>query len=144
MCINSGYPHENEDVMDSDLFGEEPSIPKNGGRREGAGRKKGVKNDQETYNDYSAARAKKERYLADNAELEFKRKSGELVPRDAVRQASATSFSVIAQSLRSISDNIERRLGIAPEVVVEIEKAIDEALDELANDLERMVEKDYA
>lgn len=130
--------------MDHDLFDEPPKVvSKNGGAREGAGRKKGVKNDQENYNDYSAARAKKEKFLADNAELDFKRKSGEYIPREEVRQASATAFSIIAQTMRSISDNLERRLGLSPEVTEAIGRAIDEAMDELAKDLQRINEKEY-
>lgn len=72
--------------------------------------------------------------------LEFDRRRGELVERADVRQASATAFSIIAQALRGIPDNLERRLGIAPEVAEEIGLLIDEALGALADELQAMHE----
>jgi hypothetical protein len=73
-------------------------------------------------------------------QLEFDRRRGELVERADVRQASATAFSTIAQALRGIPDNLERRLGIAPEVAEEIGLLIDEALGALADELQAMHE----
>ena len=90
---------------------------------------------------YAKARAKKEAFLAQMAELDYKVKAGEYLPRDAVRQAAATAFATIAQTMRSIPDNVERRLGITPEIAEEISHLIDEAMADLSNELERMHER---
>lgn len=87
---------------------------------------------------YARAKAKKEAYLANLAELEYRTKSGEYVSRDAVRQASATAFAAIAQALRSIPDNLERKLGVTPEVSEAVSLLLDEAMAELASDLQRI------
>lgn len=109
-----------------------------GGKREGAGRKGGDAEKTKEFGSYAKARAYKEVFLAKAAELEYRRKSGEYVPREAVRAASASAFATIAQTLRSIPDNIERRLGVAPEVAEEIGRLIDDAMADLAGDLERV------
>lgn len=131
-----------------DLFAE-PRIPdgKNGGARPGAGRKKGTKITEAAktdYEKYNAAKAEKEIWLAQKAEHDFKVMSGEYVPREDVRRASATAFAAISQTLRAIPDNLERRLGLAPEVAEEVSRLIDDAMGALAADLEAMNVKDYA
>ena len=106
----------------------------NGGAREGAGRKPlGYQKPKEIV-DFDQARARKEAALADKYELEYKIQSGEYVSRDSVKQASATVLSTIAQTLRSVSDNLERR-GIAPEVCVLVDATISEVLADAAKDL---------
>lgn len=126
---------------DDDLFNE-PKIPggKRGGARPGAGGKKGVPRSEtaDTYTVYAKARADKETALARREELKFELESGSVVSRDDVRRASATAFAVIAQTLRAIPDNIERRLGIAPEIIEEISRQIDDAMGVLSEDLEKM------
>lgn len=117
-----------------------------GGRRPGSGRKtkevdEAVKAAIEAdgkYVDYAKARAKKETFAAHAAELDFQIKSREFVPRDAVRRATSAAFAACAQTLRSIPDNVERRLGLAPEVAEEVGRLIDESMADLAADLERM------
>lgn len=79
-------------------------------------------------------------YDAALKQLEFDRRRGSLVERAEVRQASSTAFAAIAQTLRSIPDNLERRLGIAPEVAEEVGLLIDEALGALADELQAMHE----
>ena len=108
-----------------------------GGARANSGRKSPghVKSDDDT--NYGAARARKEAALADLHELDFKVKSGEFVARGAVRQASATIVANLAQTLRSVSDNLERR-GIAPLVCAQVDEAINEALADAARDMEMM------
>lgn len=126
---------------DHDLFEEYP-IPggKKGGRRPGAGGKKGVPRSEtaDTYKVYAQARADKETALARREELKFEMESGSVVLRDDVRRASATAYAVIAQTLRAIPDNLERRLGLSPEVVEEVSRQIDDAMDVLSDDLEKM------
>lgn len=130
-------------AADTDLF-EEPFVPggKRGGKRPGAGGKKGVPRSEtaDTYTVYAKARAEKETALARREELKFELESGSVVSRDDVRRATATAYSVITQTLRAIPDNIERRLGLAPEVIEEISRQIDDAMEVLSEDLAKMCE----
>lgn len=59
----------------------------------------------------------------------------ELIPVADVERAIATAFSAIAQGLRSLPDNIERRTGCDPSVVAAIEAVIDAETDALADKL---------
>lgn len=115
-------------------------VPKSrrGGRREGAGRKPSGYQKPEQVIDYEKARARKESALADLNELEFKIKSGQYVSRDQVQQAGATVLSTVAQALRSLSDNLERR-GVPPEICVQVEAAVTETLADAAKDLQKYV-----
>lgn len=79
---------------------------------------------------------RKERALADQHELAYKIKSGQYVSRAAVREATATVLSQLAQALRSIPDNLERKFDLDPAIAVQIEASIDASLAELAGDLE--------
>ncbi len=85
--------------------------------------------------DYERARARKESALADKYELEVKIQSGEYVARSAVKQASATVLATIAQTLRSISDNLERR-GVPADVCVLVDATVSEVLSDASKDLE--------
>lgn len=117
-----------------------PVPGKRGGARPGAGRKSAA-HEAATADAsiiYAKSKAKKMAFDAQMAELEFKVKSGEYLPRADIKEASATAFAMIAQALRSIPDNIERRLGVSPEVAEEISALIDEAMSNLADELERM------
>jgi phage terminase Nu1 subunit (DNA packaging protein) len=59
----------------------------------------------------------------------------ELILASEVEQVIATTFSAIAQGIRSIPDNLERRYGIAGEVAEKVEVALFEELDILADRL---------
>lgn len=137
-------------VATSSASSKAPKVPRGpvGGARPGAGRKvggpKNTKEIQDIHEDFSAARAKKETWLAEQAELNYKVAAGQYVPRTDVQQAAATAFAAIAQTLRSIPDNLERKLGLSPEVAEEVSRLIDDAMEELSADLEKMCEKDYA
>lgn len=111
-----------------------------GGKRENAGRKKKVIDESgaDPHVEYTKSRARKESADANLKELEFNIKSGEYLPREDIRQASATAFATITQTLRSIPDNLERRLGISPAVAQEVGNMIDEAMGNLASDLEKI------
>ena len=109
-----------------------------GGYRPNSGRKKKEVEEEADYVSFTKAKARNESAKADLAELEYKIKTGQYVSRIAVQQASATAFATIAQSLRSIPDNLERKLGLAPEVAAEVGVLIDAALDDLSNELEVM------
>ncbi len=122
----------------SDLISVSPKI--NGGKREGAGRKPKELNDltKNSHVEYTKARAKNEAYKANNAELDFKIKSGQYLPRIEVQQATATAFATIAQTMRSIPDNLERRLGVSPEVAEAVSAMIDDCMADLSIDLEKI------
>lgn len=108
-----------------------------GGARPGTGPKPAGYEKPESVQDYDKARARKEAALADLHELDYKVKSGEYVSRSAVKQASATVLSTISQTLRSVSDNLERR-GVPTAVCVTVEAVLTEALADAGRDLEMM------
>jgi phage terminase Nu1 subunit (DNA packaging protein) len=111
-----------------------PTPNTHGGRRENSGRKP---NAARTTDDerFSAARARRERANASRAEVALALERGELVSRDAVRQATATLLALLTQSLRSIPDNLERTLALQPQLVEAVAKQIDAGLSEAANAL---------
>lgn len=116
---------------------------KRGGSRPGSGRKSTAIEEgaADAHILYAKARAKDMAFRAQQAELDFKISSGQFISRAEVRQSCAQAFSAIAQTIRSLPDNIERRLGISPELAEEIQILLDEALNALADDLERMTVK---
>ena len=59
----------------------------------------------------------------------------ELIPAIEVEQVVSTAFQAIAQGLRSMPDNIERRTGCPPEIVEAIEVALDAEMNALAEKL---------
>ena len=107
--------------------------PARGGARPNAGRKTG-----ETHEAYTAARARLEAARADLGELAYKIESGAYVRRDMVQQTSATAFATIAQTMRSIPDNLERRLGLDGELAARVGEVIDSALAELSDALAKL------
>lgn len=81
------------------------------------------------------AKARKEAALAGLNELQLKIKSGEYLPRDAYREATATLVAMLSQGLRSLPDLLERRCNLPPEALQMVEVAIDESLSHLAEQL---------
>lgn len=77
-------------------------------------------------------RADHERVKREERELKLSILRGDHLPREAIRQASATALAVLTQSLRSIPDNLERTLALPPNVVESIAVQIDAALEECA------------
>lgn len=62
----------------------------------------------------------------------------ELIPAAEVGQVIATAFAAIAQSVRSMPDNLERRMSLPPDMVEEVSRAMDEHLDALAGRLKKL------
>ena len=116
------------------------TVERRGGARANAGRKSAAveAGSADAHILYSKAKAKKMAFDAQIAELEYKTRSGEYLPRAEYRQATTMALSAIAQTLRSIPDNLERTLGVSPEIAESIEMMIDEALLGLSEDLERL------
>lgn len=110
--------------------------PGRGGARANTGPKSsGDPDNPSAYDEYSKARARSESAKADLAELEFQVKSGQYVDRAAVRQAAATAYATCAQAIRSIPDNLERKLAVAPDVAQAVSDQIDAALAALSDSL---------
>lgn len=103
-----------------------------GGQREGAGRKPLGYEHPEGRADFELERAAHEKVKREQREFALARERGEYVARAAVQQASATALAVLTQSIRSIPDNCERQLALAPEVVELIQQQIDAALSDAA------------
>lgn len=109
-----------------------------GGTREGSGRKpEGYEPPPEKV-DYDRERAEHERVKRKQREFKLAQERGEYLPRDAVRQASATVMAVMAQALRSLPDNLERQFALPPEVVEAISEQCDAALADLSVGLRKM------
>lgn len=69
-------------------------------------------------------------------------KDRELIPVGEVERVVATAFSAIAQGLRSLPDNIERRTGCTPEIIEAIDMALDAEMNALADKLTELVALD--
>lgn len=119
-----------------------------GGAREGAGRPPGSSVQLLTAEragiraDFESERARHEKIKADEREFDFAVKQGQYLPRVAQQQASATALAILTQSLRSIPDNLERTLGLKPEVVEQVSVEIDAALQEIAMAFKAMTNDD--
>lgn len=87
---------------------------------------------------YATGKARKEMAHAAKAELEFRIKDGQYLPREKIRGALAEAYQAVAQALRSIPDNLERKLGITPELAEIVSSAIDDAMGELAYAMEQI------
>lgn len=115
----------------------EDAAPKNGdargGARPGAGRKSAALEAEiaPSLVILRKSQAKKAAFDAQMSELEFNVKAGKYVLRSDVVQSNSTAYAMVAQAMRSIPDNLERRLGISPEVAEEIGVMIEEAMDAL-------------
>lgn len=109
-----------------------------GGARRGAGGKPAGYEKSDDLKDLDAAKARHESLKADLAELELRKRRGELVERAGVQTAAATALATLAQSLRSLPDALEREAGISPEMSERIGVMIDHALDDCADSFEMM------
>ena len=112
--------------------------PGHGGARKGAGRKPAGYEKPPEKVAYDEWKARSQRADALQRELDLKINEGKYVERAAIVQATATAYASVAQTIRSIPDHLERRLGIAPDLAEEIGKLLDEALSTLADEFELM------
>ncbi|WP_231362647.1 DUF1441 family protein [Thioalkalivibrio sp. ALMg9] len=108
-----------------------------GGKRPGAGRPKGsnVSDHSERFN---AARADKERSLADLRRMEVDTNAGKLIPAAEVEEAIATAFARIAQKLHGMPDDLERRGLLTPEQAEQAERIIHDTMDGISDQLEKL------
>lgn len=75
--------------------------------------------------DYNKARAEKTAWQAQLAEQEYRKNAAELLDRARVEQAAATVLAAVAQTLRSVPDNLEAAAGLTPAQAEECERIID-------------------
>lgn len=101
-----------------------------GGARPNSGPRSADEPKSTAQQDYDEEKARHEKIKADEREFKLAVLQGEYVPRADVQQAAATAMSVLTQSLRSIPDNLERTLSLAPELVEQIAIQIDASLSE--------------
>lgn len=112
-----------------------------GGARTGAGRRAGGMNARQKDLDlYAKARAKKEVFLANKAEAEFRKLQCELYDRAEVRQTVAVTLSTLVEQLRSVPDMLERNAALTPVQIGMVADAIDTQLDEARKKLQGLVE----
>lgn len=93
---------------------------------------------------YADSRANKEAALAGLAELRLRVQSGLYLPKEAFEHGTAVAHQTVAQALRSIPDNLERKLGISPEVSLAIGQAIEDALGDLSTTMEALFNQQVA
>nr|WP_227176143.1 DUF1441 family protein [Marinobacter sp. CA1] len=74
-------------------------------------------------------------YESESKRRELQVQDRELIPSAEVERVVATAFSAIAQGLRGLPDNIERRTGCTPEIVEAIEHTLDAEMEALADKL---------
>ena len=94
-----------------------------GGKRAGAGPKKGA--DGDAYTALAKARAKKETYRAHLEELKYNEAVGDLVKADDVRDAMATLLKSMMLTLETLAEAVEREAKLTPEQAAAIERIID-------------------
>lgn len=105
--------------------------------RRGAGR---VMTDEEV--GFEAARARNEAAKADMNEMKAQEMAGELLPRRVWQDASATVFAMLAQSLRGLSDNLERSAGLTAEQAASVDSVVNETLAEIAKQFKALARDD--
>lgn len=109
-----------------------------GGARENSGPKPPGYVKPTAVADFEAERAKHEKVKREQRELKLAIERGEYLPRAVQQQAAATALAVLTQSLRSISDNLERSHSLTPPQLEEIDKQVDAALSEVADAFKAM------
>jgi hypothetical protein len=113
-----------------------------GGFRPGAGRKPGPqtrspKNDdgKDPYRTLAIAKAKREFFKAQMAEVDYGIKAGELYERGEVLRVIRTAIAVFAEQMRSLPDKLERSVGLTPSQAELAEDEVNNQLAELQNRL---------
>jgi Protein of unknown function (DUF1441) len=111
-----------------------------GGARAGAGRPRADGEPNNAYSpevsdaqlDFERERAEHERVKREQRQFKLDCEMGLYLPRVAVQQASATALAVLTQSLRSLTDVLERAANLTPQQAEIAERTIDQALSEVS------------
>lgn len=100
-----------------------------GGARAGAGRKRGA---GPVYELLAEERRRHEAAKALAREMSNRVRAGELLEKHDVEVAATRMHAAMAQFLRSLPDDLERKCGLPPSAVEALELAIDSATVELS------------
>jgi len=116
------------------------STPGHGGKRPGAGRPPGSgrkpKTEQnDAYTVLAKAKAKRETYRAQMEELRYKEAAKDLIPATQYERALASAFKVVASTLESLPDVLERDAGIDGPAVARCQAVIDRVREDLYSSL---------
>lgn len=87
---------------------------------------------------FEDAKARNEAAKARINEVKAAEVEGNVLPRDVWRDASATIFAMLAQTLRSLPDNLERSANLSPTQAEIVERTVDEALSSVAAQFKAM------
>ena len=94
--------------------------------------------DNEVDPDSMAPTDRKAWYEGETKRRDLQVRDGELIPAGDVDQAITTALAVLANGIKAIPDNLERKYGIAPEVAERVELALFAEMEQIANTLEAM------
>ena len=114
-------------------------LGQHGGTRPGAGRPAGAK--AEIYEKLARAKAKRESYRALMAEMEYRQKAGELIPVAVHERELAAVLKVVAVTIESLPDVLERDAGISGEAVARCQLICDRTREGL---YKRLIELTHA
>ncbi len=113
-----------------------PTIGQRGGRRPGSGRRTAAEESASgPYGTLAKAKAKNELFKANLAELEFKQRTGQLLPAEEVSRVWAEKGQIIKERLLSVPARVAPallRMTELREVERCVREAIHIALDELS------------
>lgn len=82
-------------------------------------------------------------YEGEAKRLAIQETQRDLIPRADVERTVSTAFAAIAQGIRAIPDNMERRHGIAPAVAEQVEEMLFLELEALADRLAVLAPVEY-
>ncbi|MBK1620856.1 hypothetical protein CKO42_20985 [Lamprobacter modestohalophilus] len=82
-------------------------------------------------------KARLDQLRADEVEIRLAEKRKELVPIEDYERHMAGAFKVVATTLESLPDRLERDVGLSPEAVTACYRAVDGLRNDLASRLQR-------
>ena len=119
------------------------STPGHGGVRAGQGRPKGVTvgSTASSYERLAKAKAEREEYRAMLTEMEYRQKAGELIPVAVHERELAAVLKVVAVTIESLPDVLERDAGITGLAVERAQMTCDRVRESIYKRLLELAEK---
>jgi hypothetical protein len=105
--------------------------PGRGGARPGAGRKPKSPDATDPYSILAKARAEREIYRAQLDKLKYRQAAKELVPAAEFERALSESFKLMAVTLESLPDVLERDCALPGPAVEKVQKVVDNLREDL-------------
>lgn len=105
--------------------------PGRGGARPGAGRKPKSPDATDPYSILAKARAEREIYRAQLDKLKYRQAAKELVPAAEFERALSEAFKLMAVTLESLPDVLERDCGLPSPAVEKVQKVTDNLREDL-------------